>query len=206
MSWNFYLKSFTVKKNSSKKHVALTFDDGPNPIYTEKVLKLLAEYDAKATFFCIGKHIKKHPDMLKSISNGGHVIGNHSYSHSTTIDFNNKGAWIEEITKTDAAIERVIGYKPKLFRPPYGVTTPHLSSALSITSHKNIGWNIRTYDTAIKNEKVILKRITTRLKPGSIILLHDKHAHIIPVLEQLLNYLKINGFTMVTINELLDEN
>lgn len=206
MSWNFYLNSFTAKKNSLEKKIAITFDDGPNPEYTEKILKLLSDYNAKGTFFCIGKLVEKHPDILKSISNGGHVIGNHSYSHSISIDFKNSDSWLEEITKTDAVIERAIGYKPKLFRPPFGVTTPHLSTAINITGHKVIGWNIRSYDTAIKKENIILKRITKRLKPGSVILLHDTHEHSIPVLEHLLQFLKTHNYTMSTINELLDEN
>lgn len=205
MSWNFHLKAFTSRKNYSEKKIAITFDDGPHPIVTSKVLKLLSDYDAKATFFCIGKHVELHPEMLKSIHDQGHLIGNHSFTHRYGIGFNKAKAWITEIAQTDAAIGNVTGSKPKLFRPPFGVTTPHLAEALKQTGHKVIGWNIRSYDTVLKNPNTVLKRITKNVKPGAVILLHDNHDRIEFVLEQLLQFLKTQGYTMVTINELLDE-
>lgn len=205
MSWNFHLKAFTSRKNYSEKKIAITFDDGPHPIITSKVLKLLSDYNAKATFFCIGKHVETYPDVLKSIHDQGHLIGNHSFTHRYGIDFNKVKAWTAEIELTDIAIANVTGSKPKLFRPPFGVTTPNLAAALKQTGHKAIGWNIRSYDTVLKNPNAVLKRITKNVKPGAVILLHDNHDRIEFVLEQLLQFLKKQGYTMVTINELLDE-
>lgn len=205
MSWNFHLKSFVSNKNYSEKKIAITFDDGPNPQYTPKVLKLLSDFDAKATFFCIGKNVEMHPEILKSIHDQGHLIGNHSFSHRYGIDFNKAKEWTHEIDQTDAAIAKVIGTKPQLFRPPYGVTTPHLAEAIKQTGHKVIGWNIRSYDTALKNPKTVLNLITKNVTPGAIILLHDNHDRIEVVLEQLLQFLKTQGYTTVTINELLNE-
>ncbi len=206
MSWGFFLKSFTSNSKLKEKKIALTFDDGPNSKYTLKVLKLLEDYDAKATFFCIGKHIEKLPKLLEQIKMEGHSIGNHSYSHRTTIDFKSTQGWLEELKNTDQAIYKVIGQKPTLFRPPYGVTTPHLAKAIRVTGHYVIGWNIRSFDMALKNPKSILKRLTKSIKPGSIILLHDSHEHIETVLEQLLQFLKKNDYQMVTVNELMNEN
>lgn len=205
MSWNFHLKSFVSKNTNSEKKIAITFDDGPNPEYTPKVIKLLSAFDAKATFFCIGKHVELYPDVLKSIYDQGHLIGNHSYSHRYGIDFNKANEWIHEIEQTDAAIAKIIGEKPTLFRPPFGVTTPHLAQALKQSGHQVIGWNIRSYDTVLKNSKTVLKRLTKNVTPGAIILLHDNHDRIEVVLEQLLQFLKTKGYIMVTVNELLDE-
>ena len=205
MSWGLFLKAFTHNSSIKEKKIAITFDDGPNDLYTLKVLQLLKDYNAKATFFCVGKQVNKHPELLKRIDAEGHVIGNHSYTHSTTIGFKSTEEWLDEIKKTDQAIFKVLNHKPNLFRPPYGVTTPHLAKAIKVTGHKVIGWNIRPFDMAIKNPKTVLNRITKQIKPGAIILLHDKHERIEIVLEQLLQFLKKQDYQMVTINELLNE-
>src|SRR5690606_33769413 len=101
MSWNFHLSAINSHPTSSSKKIAITFDDGPNPDFTPVVLKLLEDYNAKATFFCIGKHAKKYPELLNSITTQGHLIGNHSYTHNYFIDFKDSESWIEEIRKTD---------------------------------------------------------------------------------------------------------
>ena len=206
MSWGLFLKAFTSNSSIKEKKIAITFDDGPNSKYTAKVLQLLKEYNAKATFFCIGIPIEKHQKLLQRIKTEGHSVGNHSYSHRTTIGFKSTEGWLEELKKTDQAIYKVIGEKPSLFRPPFGVTTPHLAKALKVTGHHIIGWNIRPFDTALKNPETILNRILKSIKPGSIILLHDSHENIETVLEQLLQFLTKNDYQMVTVNELMNEN
>ncbi|MGV8813717.1 MAG: polysaccharide deacetylase family protein [Gelidibacter sp.] len=205
MSWNFYLKAFTSKKNIKEKKIAITFDDGPNSKFTLEILKILKRYNAKATFFCIGKNIEKHPEILKVISENGHAIGNHSFSHDVMIDFNSTENWMNEIKQTDNSIQRIIAKKTTLFRPPFGVTTPKLAKALKVTEHDVIGWNIRSYDTIIKNPKHIVKNITKQIQPGSIILLHDKQINVLLVLEHLLQFLQKQDYQSVTINELLNE-
>jgi len=205
MSWKLFLKAFTSRSHIKTKKIAMTFDDGPNPEFTLKVLHLLKEYNAKASFFCIGKHVKKYPELLKRIHSEGHDIGNHSYTHSNTIDFKSTEGWLMELKDTDQAIFNVIGVKPTLFRPPFGVTTPHIAKAVKITGHQVVGWNIRSFDTTLKNRKTILNRILKQVKPGSVILLHDKHEHIEFVLEQLLQFLKKHDYKMVTINDFINE-
>ena len=205
MRWNWFLKAFT-RLNTNEKIIAITFDDGPNPEYTPQVLALLKKYEAKATFFCIGEHIEKHPGLLKTIANDGHGIGNHSYSHSKTIGFSNTKSWLEEIERTDQLIEKATGFKTNLFRPPFGVTTPHLASALKTTDHSCIGWNNRSFDTFIASPKTISTRVLKQVTPGGIILLHDKQANCIPVLEHLLQVLQSKHYKMVTINDLRYEN
>src|SRR5690606_14734549 len=130
MSWKFYLTPITSNKNLKDKKIAITFDDGPHPEITLKVLQLLKQYNAKATFFCIGQHIEKHPEILRAIADNGHDIGNHSFSHHLMIDFNSTEKWLQEIKQTDSSIQKITSKKTNLFRPPFGVTTPKLANAL----------------------------------------------------------------------------
>lgn len=205
MNWNFYLKAITSKKRIKEKKIAITFDDGPNPDYTLDVLRILKQYHAKATFFCIGQNVENYPEILKSISEDGHDIGNHSFSHDLMIDFNSTENWLHEIKQTDNAIQRFTGKKAAIFRPPFGVSTPKLAKALKVTEHQVIGWNIRSYDTVIKNPKSVVNRLTNQIKPGAIILLHDKQSNVLHVLEHLLQFLQKQDYQSVTINELLNE-
>lgn len=205
MSWGMFLKAFTSNQHIKEKKIALTFDDGPNPEFTPLVLKLLSDYNAKATFFCIGKYIKKYPELLKQIEAEGHAIGNHSYSHSNSIDFKSTEGWLMELKDMDQAVFTLTGRKPTLFRPPFGVTTPNLAKAIKVTGHQVVGWNIRSFDMVLKKRNMILSRVLKRVRPGCIILLHDSHEHIGYVLEQLLQFLKAHDYEMVTINDLLDE-
>ena len=204
IQWNFFLKSIS-NGNPERNEIVLTFDDGPHPEFTPKVLELLEKYNAKATFFCIGKNVKANPEILQLIDFQNHTIGNHSFSHSKKIDFNDKKKWLEEINSTDWEVQKILGKKPKFFRPPFGVTTPHLTKAVQETNHKVIGWNVRSFDTVSNqtSEKVV-ERILKKVKPGSIILLHDHLPGIIPILEQLLPALQNRNFTFVTVDELIN--
>ncbi|WP_228852839.1 polysaccharide deacetylase family protein [Aegicerativicinus sediminis] len=202
--WNVFLKTITHKE-TRKKVVAITFDDGPDPEITPKVLKQLEKHKAKATFFCIGKNIVKHPEIIQTQDKLGNEIANHSYFHGNFIDFHNSVGWIKEIIKTDQAVETSISKRPNYFRAPYGVTTPHLARALKTTGHQIIGWSIRSYDTFINNPYRIFTRIKKRIHPGAIILLHDTNERCPVVLEQLLIFLKEEGYRTVTVKELLNE-
>ncbi len=203
ISSNFHVEAHCSNPQEREKKIALTFDDGPHPI-TPQILNLLDQYNAKATFFCIGKNIENHPDILKKIDDSGHIIGNHSYSHSHFFDFYRKDRVIDELEKTNAIIEKIIGKKANFFRPPYGVTNPSIARALKKTKHKVIGWNIRSLDGVVKNEKILLNRIKKRVSPGGIVLLHDTSLHTVHVLEQLLLFLQQNNYTIVSIEELLN--
>lgn len=202
ISSNFHVKAYCCDPLESQKIIALTFDDGPNE-NTLLVLEILKKYHVKATFFCIGKNIEKQPEILKRIIEEGHIVGNHSYSHSTFFDFYRKSRLIEEIRKTDALIESILGKKVKLFRPPYGVTNPSIRRALEVTKHKVIGWNIRSLDGILKDEKFIFARIKNRIAPGGIVLLHDT-LHTVKVLERLMLHLEENNYKVVSIEALLE--
>lgn len=200
---NFHVKAYCNNPNEKGKKIALTFDDGPNPI-TPQILEILERHKAKATFFCIGKHIEKHPEILKQTVQGGHLVGNHSYSHSHLFDFYRKDKIVLELQKADNIIKEVIGKRPTFFRPPYGVTNPSIRKALGITNHHVIGWSIRSMDGIIKNENIIFNRIVKRISPGSIVLLHDTSQTTVKVLEQLLLFLKSNKYQIVSLEELLE--
>jgi peptidoglycan/xylan/chitin deacetylase (PgdA/CDA1 family) len=200
---NYHVKTYCGNSLEAEKKIALTFDDGPNEM-TLLVLDVLRKYNAKGTFFCIGKNIETHPDILKKIVEDGHAVGNHTYSHSPFFDFYRKNKVIAEIKKTDALIESVSGKKTCLFRPPYGVTNPSIRRALETTHHKTIGWNIRSLDGVVKKENFLLDRIIKRIKPGGIVLLHDTSIQTVTVLEQLLSVLEQNNYTVVPLEELLN--
>jgi len=199
---NYHVTAYCKNQNEKDKKIALTFDDGPNEI-TPQILTLLKQFNAKATFFCIGKNIEQHPEILKQTFEDGHVIANHSFSHSNFFDFYSKDRVIKELQDTNAIIEKNIGKKVRFFRPPYGVTNPSIRRALKVTKHQVIGWNIRSMDGIIKNEKIIYSRIEKRIAPGSIVLLHDTSSTTVRVLEQLLLFLRANKYEVVGIEELL---
>lgn len=200
----YHLKSH-LRSDTTLRQIALTFDDGPTS-FTPEILDILKRHQAKATFFCIGKQVEKHPDILRRIIAEGHVVGNHSYTHSEKIGFMSTTHIIDEISTADQAIQNIIGKKTLYYRPPFGVTNPSIARALKQTQHAVIGWSIRSLDTKIKSESTILKRITSRLSPGSIVLLHDTSAKTASVLEQLLVILQNKNYSTVTIEQLLAIN
>lgn len=197
----FFLRATTHFATKEKK-IALTFDDGPQPEYTLAVADLLERYGARATFFCIGSQVLEHPETATLLYKRGHQVANHSFSHSKWIDFKSKRGWLQEIRQADEAIQQVTNEKNKLFRPPYGVTTPHLAAAIHETGHQVIGWQVRPFDTTEADPERITSRVLKKVKPGDIVLLHDTHPRIIPALERLLPILIQDGYKMVTVEKL----
>jgi peptidoglycan/xylan/chitin deacetylase (PgdA/CDA1 family) len=200
---NYFSTNICRSNNKIDKEIAITFDDGPHE-KTEEILDLLLKYNSKATFFCIGKQIEKYPEILKRIVAEGHNIGNHSYSHSNWNGFFSAKKIASEIEHTKELIAQLVHKKTRIYRPPFGVTNPNISRAISRTNQVVIGWNVRSLDTVIESEVLVFERIKKRIKPGSIILLHDTSAKTVWVLEQLLLFLQSEGYKTKTIEELLD--
>lgn len=174
------------------KKVVLTFDDGPTE-FTPLFLDLLNKYQAKAVFFCIGKQIEQYPEILKRIKEEGHIIGNHTYTHTSKNCFASTTTFLEEITKTDEIL-RKFQIETTYFRPPYGITNPHIAKAIKKCGKKVIGWDIRSLDTIIKEETRLQSRVLSKLTNGNIILMHDTSERTYHLLEQVLKYLKENNF------------
>jgi len=193
-----YFVNSIVKGNTQRRQIVLSFDDGPTADYTPGVLKILAEQQISATFFCIGEQIEQHPDVLINIHQAGHLIGNHSYSHSLWFDFFSAKKVEQELIKTDEMIEKLTQQRPKWFRPPYGVSNPMIAKALKKTKHQLIGWNVRSLDTVIKDEQKVVARIMKQLKPGAIVLLHDRHPRILVMLPLLLKEIKKADYEVVS--------
>ncbi len=204
IKWNYHLQSLNHNYKISENHISITFDDGPNPDFTPKVLKLLKENNAKATFFLIGKNAEKHPELVCQIIDQGHTIGNHSYSHSKNFGFFSSEKIIVELRRTNSILKEITGKEIKMFRPPFGVTNPNIKKALKCTGHLSIGWSKRSLDTTDLSEERILKRITSNLKKGDIILLHDSSAKTVAVLEQLLLTLPPHQMQSVSVDRLLE--
>lgn len=198
----FFIKSYS-QGTTLQKEIAISFDDGPNPAYTQQVMELLAKYQVKASFFLIGQKVELHPEIVKQLYVAGHELGNHSNTHGFFIDFKNKNGFIKEIKDTDEKIQRLIGRKPLFFRPPYGVMTPHLAAASKELQKSVIGWNIRSFDTTSRSAAQILQNIRQQMRPGSILLFHDSSEKTLEVLEQTLIFAQENGFKIVSLEHLL---
>ena len=199
---DFHIKAL-CHGDTNKKQIAITFDDGPNREYTPKVLSLLEQYDAKATFFVIGKNIIGNEEILKRMDVAGHIIGNHTFSHSFFIDFKNANGFKDELNATADSVFKVTGKRMKLFRPPYGVTTPHLVRAAKELNYQVIGWNVRSLDTTNDSKDKITSRVLEQLKPGAIVLFHDTSEKTLNVLKQTLESAGQSGFKIVMMDQLL---
>jgi peptidoglycan/xylan/chitin deacetylase (PgdA/CDA1 family) len=199
---NFFAKAH-CRADSSEKEIAITFDDGPNQQYTPQVLSALAQHNASATFFVIGKNIQGNEHILRQIDAEGHSIGNHSYTHSFFMDFKSLQGFKDELNQAADDVFKVIGKRMKLFRPPYGVTTPNLVRASNALNYDIIGWSIRSLDTTADTAQTITRRVQNQIKPGAIILFHDTSDKTIQVLNQTLNFAKENGYKIVSVEHLL---
>ena len=203
---NFFLKAIHQNLETNQNHIAITFDDGPHPEFTSKVLDLLKNYNQKATFFLIGKNAVNNLEIVKRVVAEGHVIGNHSYSHSRNMGFFSAKKIASELQQTTNLLLKQTSKQTNLFRPPFGVTNPNIASALEATGMRCIGWNIRSLDTMKISEEKVYLRITKNLKAGDVILLHDTSEKTVRVLERLLVYIQKEKLESVTIDELFNIN
>jgi len=180
------------------KRVALTFDDGPHPKNTLKILELLKKYDAKATFFMLGNRVDFYPDIVKEIANQGHELGNHTWDHNDLKTLS-KAEAIQEVERTNQAIKSAAGRELTVFRPPYGSRNQEVENAIGIPT---VLWTIDTLDWKSHNPDQILKIVKENVKDGSNILMHDIHLTTVEAVEPILKYLKKEGYECVTVSEL----
>jgi len=204
LSFQFFMPAKCSAKTNDGS-VAITFDDGPLQDKTLQVLDILKRHAAPATFFCIGKNVTRYPEIAKQIHESGHIIGNHSYFHGAWFDAQSPSAMEKELNDTDIAIQRAIGRTPRFFRPPYGVTNPLLASAVKKTGHTVIGWSVRSFDTVTSDRKKLFDRVAKKLKPGDVILFHDRCESTIDILPEVLTHIQKSGLKIVSLDQLLNE-
>ncbi|MBL3656834.1 polysaccharide deacetylase family protein [Fulvivirga sediminis] len=199
MRYNFFVDSYN-HTDAKENKIAITFDDGPTE-YTQEILSLLEKYEAKASFFVIGRKVEEKPEVVKRISDAGHVIGNHSYSHHFFFSLFSKRRIASEIIKTKELIQSITGEPVCYFRPPYGVTNPAIAAAVNELAIPVIGWSIRSFDTRTSDAKKVAAKVISMIKPGSVILLHDSLPHAVSILEEILQYSKRKNYKCVTVDE-----
>lgn len=199
---NFFLRVI-CSAITIEKIIAFSFDDGPVKNYTSQILDLLRDADIKAAFFCIGNRISGNENIIKQIIEDGHIIGNHSYSHHFWFDMFSSKKMLNDLKMMDSEVERITGLKPRLFRPPYGVTNPNIKKAVEKGNYIPIGWSVRSMDTVIKDEKKLLSNICNAIKPGAIFLFHDTSKTMLNVLPEFINAVKNKGYKVVPLDKML---
>jgi peptidoglycan-N-acetylglucosamine deacetylase len=191
--------------------IAVTIDDGPDPEVTARVLDLLDEHRATATFFCIGERVARYPTLARTIVERRHEIGNHSHHHSMRFSLLGPRALTEEIAQAQQVIAATTGQLPQFFRAPAGLRNPFLEPVLARANLLLASWTRRGFDTMNGGAAVVLGRLTRHLRAGDILLLHDGHsartpsgtAVILEVLPRLLRTLTAAGLRPVTLRAAL---
>ncbi|MCI8709023.1 MAG: polysaccharide deacetylase family protein [Dorea sp.] len=184
---------------SEKPKIALTFDDGPNPAYTGNLLDGLKKRGVKATFFVLGRNVKKYPKLVKRISEEGHLIGNHTYDHIELNKVPEEKAR-KEIKKANKAVRKVTGKNPEYMRPPYGECSRKLEDSLDMIL---VRWTIDPLDWKTENTDEIVNKVVTEAEENAIILLHDCYDTSVDAALKIIDTLEKEGYEFVTVDELL---
>lgn len=192
---------------TKKPLLALTFDDGPHPLYTEKIMEILDEYDAKATFFVTGEQVKKLPDVVKKAAEHGHEIGNHTYHH-VPLPGISKSALRAEIKQTEKLIVETTGVHPRLFRPVAGYYDDVIIETAAEEQYQVImwSWHQDSRDWANPGVGKIIQNVLPNVHPGDIILFHDaggKRVQTVQALEVIIPALLKEGYELVTVSDLI---
>mgnify|MGYP004599018901 CR=1 FL=1 len=191
----------SLAKTGEKKKVALTFDDGPNPDHTETLLSGLKERQVKATFFLLGAECEKFPDIVKEIDEDGHLIGVHSYEHVNLANLTDAAA-MEQVNKTNQILYELTGKYAEYIRPPYGCWKCNLDYE---TKMIEVLWDVDPLDWKTDNSDVIAKRVIDKVGENDIILLHDASDSSVNAAFKIIDALKQEGYTFVTVEELMLE-
>jgi peptidoglycan-N-acetylglucosamine deacetylase len=196
----------------SVRKVALTFDDGPSKPSTERLLDAMDALGVPGTFFCVGLHVQRHPDLVRRMFRTGHVVANHSMGHRRIDGLRLSGG--EHIDASAREITEVIGRRPLLYRPPWGWLTPWEGRRLVQRGYSIIGWDVYTLDWRVPeiDGATIAEGICRAVRPGSIILLHDAYAMLTDctkvemthAVQHLVPRLRASGYEFVTVPELLE--
>jgi peptidoglycan-N-acetylglucosamine deacetylase len=183
--------------------VALTFDDGPDPVHTQRVLEILDRYNVRATFFCVGHHVAAMPDMVRRIVEAGHELGNHSWSHPYLPDLT-PDQLREQLDRTTEAVAQVTGQAPTRFRPPYGALSPEVLATLAGHPTSLTLWDVDSQDWTRPGPERIASVVLEAAGPGSVVLMHDGGARgqTVQALPSIIEGLLERGLRPVTVGEL----
>lgn len=196
-------KKNTKKANDSskdeEKKIALTFDDGPHPTYTEELLDGLKERGVKATFFVLGEHAQLHPDVVKRMKEEGHLIGNHTYSHMQLKD-SNWDEYRKELITTNDVIREITGEDVVYVRPPYGSWDKSFEEELNMFP---VLWSVDSRDWCSKDASGVVRRVVKDTEEGDIILMHDYYASTVTAALAVVDELQAEGYSFVTVEEIL---
>lgn len=191
---------------TEEKLVALTFDDGPHQKHTSDVLDLLAQYNAKGTFFVVGEHADKNPELILRMYEEGHELANHTYTHPFKVTV---PQLMEEIKQTNDTIYSITGFAPTLFRPVEGQYTDAMIEAITKEGYMVVmwSWHQDTEDWKDPGVKKIVDKVLKGTKQGDVVLFHDgggNRQQTVDALAKILPALQIEGYKFVTISELLE--
>ena len=197
---------------TDKKHVVLTFDDGPSPIWTPKILDELKKENIKAIFFMIGHHVQKYPEIAKRVVEEGHTIGNHGYAHSVMLYYT-LAEIEEEINYTEHVIREITGMTTKYFRPPKAWLRQTIKDKVQSMGYETVLWSLNSKDWVSFNHKSITRYITKHIKNGDILLFHDSgnvasteggsRLQTVKTISLLARTLREKGFEFISIEELI---
>lgn len=193
------VKNIPENDSAEIKRVALTFDDGPHPVYTEKLLDALKERGVKATFFVTGEHAELHPDVIKRIHDEGHLIGNHTYSH-IQLTSKNKEQFQNELIQTNKILSDITGDEIQYVRPPYGSWDKQIETELNMFP---VLWNIDPLDWCTANASRVANAVLKKVSDNDIILLHDYYDTSVDAAIMVVDELQKQGYDFVTVDKIL---
>jgi len=191
-----------IQGDTAKKDIAITFDDGPHPDYTPKLLDILKQYDVKATFFLVGEKAEQAPDLVRAEIAAGHNVGNHTYHH-VNLKKIPEGSVATEIKACDDVLRHITGKRPHLFRPPGGDYNTKVVEVAEALGYTTVLWTDDPGDYASPGDKVIETRVLDRVSNGGIVLIHDGIQQTIDVLPRMLQRLKARGYRFVTMDQMM---
>jgi len=191
-----------VQSHTQSDELWLTIDDGPDPVDTPNLLKLLDEYNVKATFFVIGEKAERYPELIREIHDAGHGIGNHSWSHAQAW-FWCHGPWRTklEIERCQECVESITEVAPSLFRAPVGHSNIFVHRVLRHLDIRLIGWSSRGYDAVATDAGEVSQRICESMQPGAIVLVHEATPIAEEVVQTILDHAVQQGFKFGTVRK-----
>jgi peptidoglycan/xylan/chitin deacetylase (PgdA/CDA1 family) len=202
--WQWFGRSL-CRVETSQKAVALTFDDGPDPDATPGLLDLLDRRGIKATFFCVGEKVRRHPEIVRRAVAAGHLVANHSQRHLPWTNLLSVPALREDLQQARSTIREVTGSEPLFYRPPMGLTNPRVFRVVSELGLSIVGYTVRGYDRR-KGADAIVARLLNGVRPGAILLLHDGGvpAERLPeITDRLITGLQREGYCCLRLDELI---